>query len=152
MWSSPLGDEAGSLSPTRPRACRHIGAPGFEPGTSPTRTVRATRLRHAPNATGSLVVRGAQRAVIPQGQTGDERLERALERDALCGRPGLEAVVLDVHGLVDDGVDELGMVVLERRPEGVQVRLHQGLEECAVVGHARRLSARADGPLLAGGD
>src|SRR5205085_2198680 len=26
----------------------HIGAPGFEPGTSPTRTVRATRLRHAP--------------------------------------------------------------------------------------------------------
>src|SRR5436190_1223994 len=24
-----------------------IGAPGFEPGTSPTRTVRATRLRHA---------------------------------------------------------------------------------------------------------
>jgi hypothetical protein len=27
-----------------------IGAPGFEPGTSPTRTVRATRLRHAPKA------------------------------------------------------------------------------------------------------
>src|SRR6476646_7553912 len=26
----------------------YIGAPGFEPGTSPTRTVRATRLRHAP--------------------------------------------------------------------------------------------------------
>ena len=26
-----------------------IGAPGFEPGTSPTRTVRATGLRHAPN-------------------------------------------------------------------------------------------------------
>ncbi len=25
-----------------------IGAPGFEPGASPTRTVRATRLRHAP--------------------------------------------------------------------------------------------------------
>src|ERR1700733_6826310 len=28
---------------------KSIGAPGFEPGTSPTRTVRATRLRHAPN-------------------------------------------------------------------------------------------------------
>jgi hypothetical protein len=28
-----------------------IGAPGFEPGTSPTRTVRATRLRHAPTRT-----------------------------------------------------------------------------------------------------
>jgi hypothetical protein len=27
----------------------NIGAPGFEPGTSPTRTARATRLRHAPN-------------------------------------------------------------------------------------------------------
>src|SRR5205807_10286294 len=27
---------------------KFIGAPGFEPGTSPTRTVRATRLRHAP--------------------------------------------------------------------------------------------------------
>ena len=26
-----------------------IGAPGFEPGTSPTRTARATRLRHAPS-------------------------------------------------------------------------------------------------------
>jgi hypothetical protein len=38
----------------RGREARHvagvssIGAPGFEPGTSPTRTVRATRLRHAP--------------------------------------------------------------------------------------------------------
>ena len=31
-----------------PRAAARIGAPGFEPGTSPTRTVRATRLRHAP--------------------------------------------------------------------------------------------------------
>src|SRR5205807_5526487 len=27
----------------------NIGAPGFEPGTSPTRTVRATRLRYAPS-------------------------------------------------------------------------------------------------------
>jgi hypothetical protein len=25
-----------------------IGVPGFEPGTSPTRTARATRLRHTP--------------------------------------------------------------------------------------------------------
>src|SRR5450755_2062552 len=45
------------LSATAPRAQKaphlrgfpDIGAPGFEPGTSPTRTVRATRLRHAPN-------------------------------------------------------------------------------------------------------
>ena len=27
-----------------------VGAPGFEPGTSRTQTVRATGLRHAPNA------------------------------------------------------------------------------------------------------
>ena len=33
-----------------PDAFVYIGAPGFEPGTSPTRTVRATRLRHAPRA------------------------------------------------------------------------------------------------------
>ena len=43
-----------NLEPVKPpdrlqlRAIRTIGAPGFEPGTSPTRTVRATRLRHAP--------------------------------------------------------------------------------------------------------
>src|SRR6202035_1031391 len=33
---------------------RNIGAPRFELGTSPTRTVRATRLRHAPMSTGSI--------------------------------------------------------------------------------------------------
>ena len=32
----------------RPHSAMLIGAPGFEPGTSPTRTVRATRLRYAP--------------------------------------------------------------------------------------------------------
>jgi hypothetical protein len=42
------------LDPHRPKknpafaGLSQIGAPGFEPGTSPTRTVRATRLRHAP--------------------------------------------------------------------------------------------------------
>src|SRR4051812_25081970 len=34
-----------------------IGAPGFEPGTSPTRTVRATRLRHAPREGSSVASR-----------------------------------------------------------------------------------------------
>ncbi len=38
------GTTAGRRSSPGPQ----IGAPGFEPGTSPTRTVRATRLRHAP--------------------------------------------------------------------------------------------------------
>ena len=36
--------------PLHQRLSARIGAPGFEPGTSPTRTVRATRLRHAPRA------------------------------------------------------------------------------------------------------
>ena len=36
------------VAAVRPRLPLQIGAPGFEPGTSPTRTVRATRLRHAP--------------------------------------------------------------------------------------------------------
>jgi hypothetical protein len=39
------------VHPTAPSPAP-IGAPGFEPGTSPTRTVRATRLRHAPRRTG----------------------------------------------------------------------------------------------------
>src|SRR5438046_3209046 len=38
------------------RGFRLIGAPGFEPGTSPTRTVRATRLRHAPKSLSSLAL------------------------------------------------------------------------------------------------
>lgn len=38
-----------------PRASGFIGAPRFELGTSPTRTVRATRLRHAPMRTGIVV-------------------------------------------------------------------------------------------------
>src|SRR3954451_6523490 len=42
-----------------------IGAPGFEPGTSPTRTVRATRLRHAPRAQRSLAATGRYGRSIP---------------------------------------------------------------------------------------
>jgi hypothetical protein len=40
-----------------------IGAPGFEPGTSPTRTVRATRLRHAPRA--AIISERLQKAARP---------------------------------------------------------------------------------------
>jgi hypothetical protein len=42
------GRQIGQLPPTPAPNQPSIGAPGFEPGTSPTRTVRATRLRHAP--------------------------------------------------------------------------------------------------------
>ena len=48
--------------PDPPAGAEEIGAPGFEPGTSPTRTVRATRLRHAPRAP-RIEARGA-RAVV----------------------------------------------------------------------------------------
>src|SRR5579875_1344603 len=41
-------DARRAQKPPRQQGLLLIGAPGFEPGTSPTRTVRATRLRHAP--------------------------------------------------------------------------------------------------------
>lgn len=51
----PVKAQAGAVRKAGPKEVRQrenrteiIGAPGFEPGTSPTRTVRATRLRHAP--------------------------------------------------------------------------------------------------------
>jgi hypothetical protein len=43
-----------------------IGAPGFEPGTSPTRTVRATRLRHAPKGAIISERRGVGRSAVGQ--------------------------------------------------------------------------------------
>ena len=50
-----------------------IGAPGFEPGTSPTRTVRATRLRHAPKAAiiSELPLRGVRLALGSVAYAGD---------------------------------------------------------------------------------
>ena len=45
------------------RSSAVIGAPGFEPGTSPTRTVRATRLRHAPRA--AIISEPGAKAVPP---------------------------------------------------------------------------------------
>ena len=59
-----------------PELIVYIGAPGFEPGTSPTRTVRATRLRHAPRA-----------AIIPErGVEAMRRLGRAGRYFAPVGR------------------------------------------------------------------
>src|SRR3954466_5150626 len=64
-------------------SCRRaevIGAPGFEPGTSPTRTVRATRLRHAPKTAISL-----DAAVQPAG-----KLRRVWPPEAIEFREELE--------------------------------------------------------------
>ncbi len=72
-----------------------IGAPGFEPGTSPTRTVRATRLRHAPKTAASLAAPMAAEGVLDPAEArpfahgvlelrelrGADRLPRALGRD-----------------------------------------------------------------------
>ncbi len=46
--SSPAGRPNGRAPAAMPQGPRYIGAPRFELGTSPTRTVRATRLRYAP--------------------------------------------------------------------------------------------------------
>ena len=40
-----------------------------------------------------------ERAVVPDRESGDERLERRLDRDPLIGRVALEAGRLDVRGL-----------------------------------------------------
>lgn len=64
-----------------------IGAPGFEPGTSPTRTVRATRLRHAPN--GNAVCHRPARAGLSAGRPVAIPLSGGPRRvDARLGWPG----------------------------------------------------------------
>src|SRR3954465_8847105 len=92
---------------------RYIGAPGFEPGTSPTRTARATRLRHAPRYRASLPGRARDGLVVPDGEAGDEGLERCVERRLLCCRPGGQPLVLDRLRLGDDVVAQLRMAIGE---------------------------------------
>src|SRR3954452_6636018 len=94
---------------------RGIGAPGFEPGTSPTRTARATRLRHAPRYGRSLLGRAGHGLVVPDRQPGHERLEGGVERRALALRPPGQAVVLDRLGLGDHVVAQLRMTIGEVR-------------------------------------
>lgn len=72
-WVSPCHHSFKSANSARfqsrghNHAVKNIGAPRFELGTSPTRTVRATRLRHAPNAGGIIAdLRSSQeRAEMP---------------------------------------------------------------------------------------
>ena len=59
-----------------------IGARGFEPPTSPTRTVRATRLRHAPKWTSvwqdfaARLLAAGQRRVEANREASDQSLQR----------------------------------------------------------------------------
>jgi hypothetical protein len=63
-----------------------IGAPGFEPGTSPTRTARATRLRHAPThvEVSHTCAGGPPHARAPSRLGG---LTRARTKDPQIGKP-----------------------------------------------------------------
>src|SRR3954451_8750720 len=68
------------------RSTSDIGAPGFEPGTSPTRTVRATRLRHAPKTAISLAAAARppgslRRMWPPEAIAFLEELEQNNDRD-----------------------------------------------------------------------
>ncbi len=69
-----------------------IGAPGFEPGTSPTRTVRATRLRHAPKTSPVSHSRhGPRTDAVRRGKPGRVRL-----------------LAQEVAGLLEPGLQRLG--------------------------------------------
>src|SRR4051794_34803069 len=68
-----------------------IGAPGFEPGTSPTRTARATRLRHAPRA----------RSLAACGAAAEEAAGGVSERAGDRGRGAVEGVAEPLDRAVD---------------------------------------------------
>src|SRR4051812_46090688 len=123
-----------------------IGAPGFEPGTSPTRTVRATRLRYAPRESLS-VASGApsdwlpgsgDRLEIPDREPGHEGLEGDLDRHALALGPGREPDLLDLDALGEDVIDEIGVAVGEVRADRVQRGVGQRLQEGAFALAARQ--------------
>src|SRR3954452_7979042 len=95
---------------------RGIGLGRFELPTSPTRTERATRLRHSPNAVylsaadGFLARHGL---VITDRQPGQERVEALLEWDLLLVAIAAQARLLDRDALCDHLVDQLRVLVAE---------------------------------------
>src|SRR2546426_691072 len=77
-----------------------IGAPGFEPGTSPTRTVRATRLRHAPTQWEySTRPPGLPVVAMPVSVTGPAAYHRPLDAHPEIGNNALIARALGAHEL-----------------------------------------------------
>ena len=84
--------------PARKRASA-IGAPGFEPGTSPTRTVRATRLRHAPRSLSiakPLISEHGRHTDRVEGEPPDRAPQRAEEREPAA----IIGIVATVAGIV----------------------------------------------------
>src|SRR5690606_27826735 len=71
--------------------------------------------------------------VVADGEAGDEGLEGALDLDALAGGPLLEAGVLDLLGLGDDVVDEVGMAVGEVGADRVEARVGERGDELGRV-------------------
>ena len=87
-----------------------IGVPRFELGTSPTRTERATRLRHTPRQRGRLAEepgtlrRSTDDAVSAARVTLDQRV--AVARRGFMEEPGVSAMPL-----AQEGFDRLGAEV-----------------------------------------
>src|SRR6478736_324271 len=94
-----------------------IGAPRFELGTSPTRTVRATRLRHAPESLGLSHRRcaGPAAAPVPFGAVGLEPLQVA--------QPAAHGVDLDLedHPVELEGQQRVLEVALDARTQAADV-------------------------------
>src|SRR3954454_19483417 len=143
--------DKGAMTPvTAISAAGSIGATGFEPATSPTRTVRATRLRHAPRRR---IISGV---ASPGGRDGRLDLlfgRRALENLLRHARPGhhhrrrVEGQVKAVGklGVLRDGrVGRLGAEVLVPF-----VLLELGQRERHVVEERLGDATRADLVLIA---
>ena len=97
------------------RPIRAIGAPRFELGTSPTRTVRATRLRHAPEA-GLSQARVAPRAIRVEGDQPSDPGCHRLDLDVVEQPIGLEDLDRGVDPALDAGAKRVGPRALERLP------------------------------------
>src|SRR3954452_7278719 len=143
--------DKGAMTPvTAIPAAGSIGATGFEPATSPTRTVRATRLRHAPRRR---IISG-----VDSAGGRDRRLDvlfgrRALENLLRHARPG-DRHRWRVERQVE-AVGELGILGDSRvRCLGAEVLvpfvlLELGQRKRHIVEERLRHAARADLVLIA---
>src|SRR5262249_8692640 len=127
-----------------------VGARGFEPPTSRSRTVRATRLRYAPNATRFIVQgrRACTRLSSFPGVLADKLDEFAvaarpclhLTADLLHHRQGLVRDIPDRHDHATTFTQLLEQGRRDRRPAG---RDEDAIER-GLVGPAERAAAQAD--------
>jgi dinuclear metal center YbgI/SA1388 family protein len=95
------------------RPDRAIGAPRFELGTSPTRTVRATRLRHAPEP-GLSQARVAPRAICVERDQPPDPGRHGVDLDVVQEPVGLEDLDSGVDPALEAGAQGVGGGALER--------------------------------------